>query len=101
MKKWIIALGGLLLVAALAILGRDGRALKKVEAQHAQALSDDIIDGTAKAEKLKKKADKHGAAAKLAAERTNAVLEARSEKDPDMDDLLSAFESERVRQQPS
>ena len=101
MKRWIIGFGGLLLVVALAILGRDGRQLKRVEEERDQALADDIIDGTDKAEKLKKKADNHTANARLAAEKTQAILESRSETDPSMDDLLSAFQSERVRQQSS
>ena len=99
MKKWLIGFGGLLLIAALGILGRDGRQLKKVEARRANEIASETEVGMAKAEKLKKKAGGHKANAKLAAEKTQAILEARSEKDPDMDDLLSAFESERVRQQ--
>lgn len=99
MKKWIIGIAGGLLVVALAILGRDARQLKRVEAKRDQALTDDILEGTAKAEKLNKKAEGHKAAAKAAAEKTQAILEARSEQDPDMDDLLSAWKSKRVRQQ--
>lgn len=101
MKKWIIGLGGVLLIIALAILGRDGRELKRVEGERDLQIAERTKKGMIKAEKLKKKADGHKANAKLAAEKTQAILEARSEKDPDMDDLLSAFESERVRQQPS
>ena len=86
---------------ALAILGRDGRQLKRVEHERDLQIVDRTKKGMAKAEKLKKKADGHTANAKLAAEKTRAILEARSEKDPDMDDLLSAFESARVRQQSS
>ena len=86
-------------MVALAILGRDGRQLKRVEAKRDRALTDDILDGTAKAEKFNKKAEGHKAAAKAAAEKTQAILEARSEQDPDMDDLLSAWQSKRVRQQ--
>ncbi len=101
MKKWIIGFGGLLLIAALAILGRDGRALEKVETRRKKEIATDTKAGMAKAEKLKKQSDGYKANAKLAAEKTKAILEARSEKDSDMDDLLSAFESERVRQQSS
>lgn len=98
MKKWIIGLGGFLLVMALAILGRDGRQLKRLEAYRDKAMTDDILDGTAKAEKLNKKAEKHKAAAADAAARTTAILEARDEQDPDMGDMLSAWQSKRVRQ---
>ena len=101
MKKWLIGLGGLLLIAALAILGRDGRALEKVETRRKQEIATDTKAGMVKADKLKKKSGVHKANAKLAAKQTKAILEARSEKDPSMDDLLSAFESERVRQQSS
>ena len=97
MKGWIIALGGLLLMAALAILGRDGRALKRVETKRDETLAGEIKDGMAKADKLKKKAGVHKANAKLAAETTTAILEARSEKDHSMDDLLSDWKSKRVR----
>lgn len=98
MKKWILGLGGFLLVVALAILGRDGRQLRRVEAKRDQEISSKTKAGIVKAEKLKKKADKHQANAKLAAEKTTAILEARSEKDPPMDDLLSDWKSKRVRQ---
>jgi len=97
--KWLIGLGGFLLLVALAILGRDGRQLKRVEHQRDNEIMTRTKKGMVNAEKLKKKADGHTANAKLAAEKTRAILEARSEADPDMDDLLSAFESERVRQQ--
>jgi hypothetical protein len=80
------------------MLGRDGRQLKRVEAQRDEALAADITDGLGKASKLKKKADKHKANAKLAAEKTKAILEARSEKDQPMDDLLSDWKSKRVRE---
>lgn len=98
MKKWLIALGGFLLLMALAILGRDGRQLRRVEAKRDGALVDDIIDGTRKADALNKKAEKHKAAAKAAAERTAAILEARDEQDPDMGDMLTAWQSKRVQQ---
>lgn len=98
MKKWLLALGGFLLVMGLAILGRDGRQLKRVEAKRDQELATRTKAGMAKAEKLKKKADTHNANAKLAAEKTKAILEARSETDPPMDDLLSDWKSKRVRQ---
>lgn len=98
MRKWIIGLGGLLLGLALLILGRDGRQLKKVEAQRDDELAKGIDVGITKANRLKKKADKHSTNAKLAADKTAAVLEARGEKDHDMDDLLSDWKSKRVRQ---
>jgi hypothetical protein len=97
-KRWIIGFGGLLLVAALAILGRDGRQLKRVEAKRDNELAGRTKAGMVKADKLKKVADKHKANAKLAAEKTEAILEARDEKDPPMADLLSDWKSKRVRQ---
>ena len=100
MKKWIIGLGGFLLVVALAILGRDGRQLKRVEAKRDYELAGKTKAGMVKAEKLNKKAEGHKAAAKAAAEKTAAILEARDEKDPDMGSLLTDWKSKRVRQQP-
>ena len=101
MKGWMIAFGIALLGLALGILGRDGRALKKVESQRDEELANDINDTLGKAKALTAKAEKHKAAAAVAAEATQKRLEKISEKDTDMDDLLSAFESERVRQQSS
>jgi hypothetical protein len=97
MKRWIIWLGGALLAVALAILGRDGRQLKRVESKRDEELASRTKSGMVKAEKLKKKADAHKASAKLAAEKTKAILEARDEKDPPMADLLSDWQSKRVR----
>ena len=99
MKKWLLGLGGLLLVVGLAILGRDGRALRRTEAQRDELIASGANEHKKKAEQLTRKAEKQKAAAKDAADATRARLEKLSEKDPDMDDLLSAFESERVRQQ--
>lgn len=101
MKKWLVWLGGALLVLGVVILGRDGRALRRTEANRDHLLATHIKKDQDKAEKLNKKAEKHKAGAKLAAETTLAKLEKLSEKDNDMDDLLSAFESERVRQSKS
>lgn len=98
MKKWLIWLGGALLLLGVAILGRDGRALQRTEHNRDQLLATHIKKDQDKAEKLNKKAEKHKANAKLAAETTIATLEKVSAKDTSMDDLLSAFESERVRQ---
>jgi hypothetical protein len=98
MKKWLIALGIFLLGLAIAILGRDGRALRKTEHDAAVLLGSKIKKEQLKAEHLNKKAEKQKAGAKLAAEATLAKLEKISVKDTPMDDLLSAFESERVRQ---
>lgn len=97
MKKWIIGLGALLLAVGLAILGRDGRQLKRVESQRDNELASKTEAGFAKAGKLTRKAEGHKAAAKEAAARTAAILEARDEQDPDMGDMLSSWESKRVR----
>ena len=101
MNKWFVGLGVAILGLALLILGRDGRALKKVEARRDEELAKDINDTLGKAKVLNAKAEKHKAAAKVAAVATQQRLEKISEKDPDMDDLLSAWTSERVRQQSS
>ena len=98
MKRWLIIAGGFLLAVALALLGRDGRALRKTEDDRDRLLATRIKADQDKAEKLNKKAEKHKANAQLAADETRKRLEAISGKDNDMDDLLSAFESERVRQ---
>lgn len=99
MKRWLLWAGGLLLAVGLAILGRDGRALKRTEAERDRLLADNTKASRVKAEKLNKKAERHKAGATLAAEETTKRLEANSEKREDLDDLLSAWESERVRQQ--
>ena len=98
-KNLITGLGVALLAAALSILGRDGRALKRVEAKRDNELAKDINDRLGIAKALNKKAEKHKADSKVAAEATKKRLEKISENDTDMDDLLSAWESERVRQQ--
>ena len=98
MKRWLIWFGGVLLAVALVILGRDGRALRRTEQNRDQLLGTHIKKDQDKAEKLNKKAEGHKAGAKLAADETRKRLEANSEKRHDLDDLLSAFESERVRQ---
>lgn len=101
MKRWIYGLGGLLLAVALAILGRDGRQLRRTEAKRDELIASGANEHKKKAEALNQKAEKQKAAAKEAADATQAKLEKLSEKDPDMDDLLSAWKSERVRQQSS
>ena len=87
-----------MLTLALVILGRDGRALRRTEDGRDQLLATHIKKDQDKAEKLNKKAERHKEGAKLAADETRKRLEANSEKRHDLDDLLSAFESERVRQ---
>lgn len=103
MKKFVIAFGGALLGLALVILGREGRRVKKVEAQRDNLIATRIKKDQEKAEKLNKKAEKHREAADMAAATTIKKLETLREKDQDMEDLLSAWtsESERVRQQSS
>jgi hypothetical protein len=101
MKKWILGLGSFLLLVGLAILGRDSRALRRTEAQRDELLATGANEHKKKAEALNRKAEKKKQAAKEAAAATQARLEKISEKDPDMDDLLSAWQSERVRQQSS
>ena len=98
MKKWMIGLGVFLLGLGIAILGRDGRALKRTEHNRDQLLGTKIKKEQDKAEALNKKAEKQKAGAKLSAVATLDKLEKISAKDTSMDDLLSAFESERVRQ---
>lgn len=99
MRKFLYALGGILLAVGFGILGRDGRAARRAEAQRDALLATGANEHKKKAEQLAVKAEKQKAAAKEAADATKARLEKLSEKDPDMDDLLSAWESERVRQQ--
>jgi len=98
-KSWILWLGGLLLAAALAILGRDARQLRRTERQRDELLATGANEHKKKAEQLARKAEKQKAAAKDAAAETEKRLEGLSESNPDMDDLLSAWQSERVRQQ--
>ena len=98
MKRWLIWLGGALLAVGLVLLGREGRALRRTEEDRDRRLATGIKTEQVKAEKLNKKAERHKEGAKLAAEETRKRLEARDASDNDMGDLLSAFESERVRQ---
>ncbi len=95
--KWWVAVGGFLLALALGILGQSGRRQRAAEMQRDELLVSGITGNEKKAEKANKKASKAKASAKLAAEETQKRLEANS-ANTDMDDLLSAFESERVRQ---
>lgn len=100
-QGWIVALGAMLLAVALGILGRDGRRARKVEAQRDNLIGTRVKADQDKAEKLNKVAERHRQAADLAAAKTIEKLEVLREKDHDMDDLLSAWQSERVRQQSS
>lgn len=99
MKKWILGLGAALLAAALWILGRDARQLRRTEAQRDALLATGANEHKKKAQQLADKAEKQKVAAAEAAKTTEKRLEKLSESNPDMDDLLSAWESERVRQQ--
>lgn len=98
-KKAVLWIGGLLLAVGLGILGRDARQLRRTEKQRDEILAGDIVENLNKAESLSKKAEVQKKNAEAAAAATAARLEKISEKDSDMDDLLSAWKSERVRQQ--
>ena len=98
-RKILVGLGAALLAAGLVILGRDGRALRRTETERDRLLATKVKADQDKAEKLNKKAERHKEGARLAAEATTKRLEANSEKREDLDDLLSAWQSERVRQQ--
>ena len=89
MKKWLLAFGGLLLIAALAILGRDGRQLKKVEAQRDALIATGIKTNLIKADKLNKKAEKSKTLAKDAAIVGRAALD--KTKDQTMRELLAEW----------
>lgn len=100
MKKWILWLGGALLAVALAILGRDARTVRRLEKRAQDELATGTTEAMLRAQELKEKAAQHQAAASQAAAKTVEKLEALSEKNQDMDDLLSGWQSERVRQRP-
>lgn len=97
MKKALIWLGGALLTLALILLGRDGRALKRVEQRRDEDLEGRKTVALGGAARMARKAEEHKRAARLAAEKTKTILETHDEKDPSMGDLLSAWESRRVR----
>jgi hypothetical protein len=97
-KKVLLAIGGVLLALGLAILGRDGRVLKRLERQRDEEIAKNTADSLAKAKALHHHAEKRKADAHKAAVKTIEKLEKLSEKDHEMDDLLSAWQSERVRQ---
>jgi hypothetical protein len=98
-KKWLLAFGGILLAVGLAILGRDARQLRRTEQQRDALLATGANEHKKRAEQLAQKAEKQKVAAADAAKATEQRLEKLSESNPDMDDLLSAWQSERVRQQ--
>lgn len=99
MKRGLLWLGGILLGVALVILGRDGRQVRRLEQRRDEELASGSTDAMHRAELLKAKAEKRKADADRAAAKTIEKLEELRDKDQDMDDLLSAWESERVRQQ--
>lgn len=99
MKQWILAIGGALLAAALWILGRDARQLRKTEEHRDRLIATGANEHKKKANQLSQKAEAQKQKAAKAAAETKKRLEKLSETNPDMDDLLSAWESERVRQQ--
>jgi hypothetical protein len=100
MKRLMVAIGGGLLGLALLILGREGRKVKRVESQRDFLIATRIKSDQDKAERLNKQAEKHKQNADIAAAATIKKLEELREKDQDMDDLLSAWQSTRVRQRP-
>ena len=99
MKKWILWLGGALLAVALAILGRDARTVRRLEQRAQDELATGSTEAMVRAERLKEQAAQHQAAASQAAAKTVERLEELSGKDQDMGDLLSHWQSVRVRQQ--
>ena len=99
MKRWILGLGGALLALAFWILGRDVRALRRTEAQRDELLATGANEHKKRAEKLNQKAERLKTQALKAAAQTESRLEDVGEKNPDMDNLLHHWESERVRQQ--
>jgi F0F1-type ATP synthase epsilon subunit len=99
MKRWILGLGGALLALAFWILGRDARQLRRTEAQRDALIATGANEHKKQAQILAERAERQKAAATEAAKATEQRLEKLSESNPDMDDLVSAWESERVRQQ--
>lgn len=100
MKKILIGVGAFLLGVALYLLSRDGRRGKDLEHQADVLRSHKIKKHQQTAEKLNRKAQGHREAAAAAALATTAKLEKISANDTEMDDLLSGWQSERVRQRP-
>ena len=99
-KRWLIALGAFLLGVALYLLSRDNRRGADLEHQADVLRASRIKKHQNTAEKLNAKAQGHREAAATAATATRARLERVSASDTDMDDLLSGWQSERVRQRP-
>lgn len=99
-KRILIGVGAFLLGVALYLLGRDAMKAGQQE-HHADVLrSTQIKKHQNKAEVLNRKAQGHREAAAAAAQATAAKLEKISANNTDMDDLLSGWQSERVRQRP-
>ena len=99
LKQAAVWLGAVLLGVALFLLGRDGRALRKTEHRLATEHAKGSAKNLDRAAKLAAKAKTQRQAAAKARAATEDKLEAISAKDPDMDDLMSAWQSLRVRNQ--
>jgi len=100
-KKWWIALGGILLAVAFAILGRDGRRRRVAEDKTVQLLADGSAKALKQAAREAKKAETAKQGAKDAAAATQARLDKIGGNDADMADLLGAWKSEGDRQRSS
>ena len=99
MKRWLILIGTFLLGVALYLLGRNAAKASDQEHKAEVLMATKIKAHQDKAEKLNRKAQGHREAAAAADEATRAKLEKISASNKDMDDLLSHWQSERVRQQ--
>jgi len=97
MKKWIYALGALLLAIGFAILGRDGRAAKRAEGQRDKLLLDNTKTAKDKAKKAGAKADKLQKDAAAAAEAGKAAIDKVGAKDENMASLLDSWRSDSVQ----
>lgn len=99
MKRWLLAAGGALLAVALWILGRDARQLRRTEEYRDKLLATGANEHKKQAQILAEKAERLKTQAHNSAAFTEARLEKIGEKNPDIDELLHHWESERVRQQ--
>jgi len=93
-----MAIAGILVAVGLSMLGRDGRAAKRAEKREQEYLVNASDKSLKKAVKEEAKAKAAKLRAKETAKRTKEVLDRRGESDPDMAQLLAAYNKpKRVR----
>ena len=97
MKKWLLGIGGFLVLVGFAILGRPARQLKKVERQRDDLIMQNTNAARAKAEKASAKADQLQADAAKAAEAGQKAIDQVGSNDETMRSVLDSWRADRVQ----